>query len=257
MGPHSKPLLPLQLVTEDSDGGDTKRKGRSFTAACLGWVTAPLLGVSSGRATAPVFIALAGPATTLKPFAANFLHGDAKAVVRNEHSVRHVLQRDKSQPLRHRWHRGGQQSLLLAWHPAFELDPDPLFLGAGRPELTFVHMPRRDWIQRQAERFASYANPLLTARAAHFCAYLSRRTRLPIANDPGFYLHLHDSALEAGWTAQGTETSKAIRQIGLDAYEPPTLVSAKADEFEDWLRERTREFFGAASSTATTTRKAA
>ena len=234
----TSPLLALQIQPTD----DPDHRGRSFTAACLGWVAAPILAKVAGRAQAPVFLALAGPVTTLKPFVANLLHGDERAVHKSGRSAQHILRLGKGQALRHRWHRDGQQSLVLAWHPAFELEPDPARMHADM--LTFVTMPRRDWIERQAERFSDAKNPLLCARASYFCAFLSRRTRLPIANDPGFHLHLFDSALDASWTVQGTAITKSVIKVGLDGYESPILCSVKASTFEDWLRERTREYFG-------------
>ena len=169
-------------------------------------------------------------------------------MVKTGSDTRYRLRRDKGEELRHRWDRGGQCSLLLAWHPAFELEPAPAFLGA-RSAMTFVHMPRRDWIERQAPRFASYANPLLTARAAHFCAFLSRRTRSADRQRSGLLSPPLRLGARSRWTAQGTETSSLVHKVGLDAYEQPVLVSAKAEEFEEWLRERTQEFFGATTAT--------
>ena len=240
------PLLPLTL--RPSKKKNDTRPGRQFTAACLGWVTCPYLAESRDT---PVYLALAGPRTTLKPFVANFLHGDATAILGDRYGATH-LTCGKSAGLRHKWNSFADGVLIVAWHPAFELNPAPspdASFGVEEP-IHFAHMPRRAWLAEQAEQFDAFDDPIEAARAAHFCVYLKRRTRLPISNEPAFHVHLF-RRVHASWR------SRDITKTGFGAFEDPTLYAVAPDDFETWLREETRSFFGGNATKNLPTRKAA
>ncbi|MEM1207611.1 MAG: hypothetical protein AAGN66_30530, partial [Acidobacteriota bacterium] len=165
-------LFPLK-IDEDSKKKRKDGKGRTFTVQLLSYVLAA--GISPARA--PVFLAVAAPFTTLHAWLANYRSGARAVTPRGG-----VFQQSRDAPaLRSRQARLPEGAVALLWSTALELEPDHLAAITGR--IDFVAMPRRDWLEEQARH---RGGDLHATRAALFCAYLARRTDLPIATDPAF-----------------------------------------------------------------------
>lgn len=207
--------------------------GRSFTVSSLGWVVAPDLatplkrGSEKGRTIqAPVFLALAGASTTLQPFLCNFLDG-ATASASTAEGARH-LRLDPRAPLCQRRREHDGHTFYLAWHPAFELGPDP---KKDDQTVEFVCMPNYLWLQEQSSRLRRCEDPVRAARAGHVAAFLARRTSTPIADDVDFHLRLFDE--------MPREWRREVIKIGLDAHAEPVHVRAPRAALREWLRLQT------------------
>ena len=210
--------------------------GRSFSVSSLGWVVAPSLAKPPKRgferdrgAHAPVFLTLSAPSTTLDPFLRNFRDG-ADAFTSDTWPW-HRLRLDPRVPLRERRAEIHGHTLYLAWHPAFEIEPER---GADDEQIVLASMPQRRWLQEQSTRLADSEDPFLFARAAHVCALLARRTSTPIAPAPAFHLRLFETMPDE-WRAHATK-------VGLEDHVDPVLVRAPRGELREWLRRQTGRY---------------
>jgi hypothetical protein len=111
-------------------------------------------------------------------------------------------------------------------------------------EVRFVFAPPAWWVADQAEALEPEfgEDALEAARAALFCAYLDRRTPLPLVHDLRFHRQLYRAALAADWTHEASEWSEAVlRGRGAEAcgLTAPVAVSVGSDELSEFLIEQT------------------
>jgi len=188
---HLLPAFTIERLAADHP----RRKTRIFSTRLLGYLTADALWnvPRSGDLLRPVWLAYLGTDREAHPFTAN-LRAGARATAGRE-----VVQLPKRAP--HLWSTqkvpGG--IVTVAYLPElFHLDPASPF----DEQVRFVLAPPRGWIEEQAALLAPELNDAAAdaARAALFCAFLDRRTPLPLVHDLRFHLQLYRAALDAGWT---------------------------------------------------------
>lgn len=250
-------------------------KGRSFTATPLAFIVADTLwsgGQTATEAIRPIWIQLAGSDAELRPFVANLQVG-RKAIFKkaNHWSRRGVekLEILKSAGYHTTWQRMPEGSVATIYlQDLFVLDPgmvDP----AG---IQFCLLPSREWIENQRVDSATAVDYLLTLAdvdreelvkhvpiATLFAAYLDRRTRCPLVNDPRFYLQLYHACLTTGLASfshsQGSHQSEVWGvhsrfhkfQANIDNVSvsvcPPIAFSANHEAFEELLVEQVQIYF--------------
>ena len=215
-------LFPL-MIDEDSKKKRKDGKGRRFTAQLLSY----LIDEALAPANCPVFMAVAAPFTTLNAWLANYRSGARAATPRSM-----TFRQAREVSMRCRQERRPEGAVALLWSTAFELEPDPLHAMTGRIE--FVAMPRLDWLTAQARHRDGNEH---ATRAALFCAYLARRTDLPIAADSSFQVQLYEAAFDESWTSEP-------RLQGDIGYASPVTCSVDAKTFEEFLIAQTEAFYG-------------
>jgi hypothetical protein len=219
-------------------------KTRTFSVQLLGYLTADALlepGVTTakgGSVRRPVWIAYAGTERESQPFTAN-LRAGRKAVSGND--ALELLKRGG-----HRWtfQKVPNGLVTVAYLPElFHLEP----VQASAESIRFVFAPPLWWITEQAAALAADFGDEAedAARAALFCAYLDRRTGLPLVHDLRFHLQVYRAALAAGWTHQlvgsrggdgGVLAGCGAEAAGLDA---PVACSVGEPTLTDFLIEQT------------------
>jgi hypothetical protein len=232
------PILTITPEAKKTSNGKT----RAFSAHLLGFLTAdPLweIGTSGNDSVLkPVWIAYCGSEREAHPFTAN-LRAGRKASNGNDAVV---LPRSA----RFRWTAqkvpGGL--VTVAYLPdLFHLEP----VTPTGEAIRFVFAPPFWWIAAQAEDlrpdFGSDASA--AARAALFCAFLDRRTPLPLVHDLRFHLQVYRAALASDWTHRMTEPcgrggdgfmARGAEASGLDA---PVGVSVETSALADFLIQQT------------------
>lgn len=221
---------------------DPEAKTRTFSVQLLGFLTADPLWEPGGNGSAhrPVWIAYAGTDREAHPFTAN-LRAGRKAATNSD-----SLEIAKRSP--HRWTTqkvpGGV--VTVAYIPSlFHLDPVTHCADSVR----FVFAPPRWWVGEQAEALArDFGDDAWeAARAALFCAYLDRRTPLPLVHDLRFHLQVYRAACSAGWLHElsrsraGGEVlvGRGAEASGLDA---PVACSVGQSALADFLIQQTQLF---------------
>jgi hypothetical protein len=122
----------------------------------------------------------------------------------------------------------------------FHLEP----AGPVAGHVRFVFAPPRWWVAEQAEDLAlefGEAAPDV-ARAALFCAYLDRRTPLPLIHDLRFHLQVYRTALATGWIYPlSTDRGAVLRGRGAEAagLDAPLACSVDQDDLADFLIQQT------------------
>ena len=221
-------------------------KGRDFRGYVLGMVEADELW-SLGGATShrPVWMAYVASRGMARPLTAN-LRGGRLAEWGQGSSADDCLEFPKSAG--HRWLSTENNGAIVtrAYLPeAFHLDP--VLVASDR--VTFISMPSRAWVTREAEKtrgsFGDDAEEVV--KAALWCAYLDRRTALPIPNDLRFQLGLYRSALEhlavkrqaRSWSHRGFEF------FGMDrcGLEEPVAMHAKHEDVEELMTAEVQKHF--------------
>ena len=230
----------LTIRTEPKQ--DPEAKTRTFSVQLLGFLTADLLWEPGGNGTVhrPVWIAYAGTDRESHPFTAN-LRGGRKAATSSD-----CLEFARRSP--HRWTAqkvpGGV--VTVAYIPAlFHLDP----VTQGDDPVRFVFAPPRGWVSAQAEALAADFgdDAWEAARAALFCAYLDRRTSLPLVRELRFHLAVYRAAGAAGWLHESSRSrgggavlvGRGAEASGLDA---PIAFSVGQAALTDFLIEQTQLF---------------
>jgi hypothetical protein len=110
--------------------------------------------------------------------------------------------------------------------------------------------PPRWWVAEQASVLASDfgSEAEEAARAALFCAFLDRRTALPLVHDLRFHLQVYRAALAAGWTHPLASPSRRGEEVlvgwgaeaaGLDA---PVACSVGEAALSDFLIQQTSHY---------------
>jgi hypothetical protein len=219
---------------------DPRAKTHTFSVQLLGFLAADSFWESGGKGSAlrPVWIAYAGTDRESSPFTANFRCG-RKACTTSD-----ALEIPKRAP--HRWTvqkvPGG--IVTVAYIPAlFHLEPGV----HGADPIRFVFAPPRWWITEQAQSLAADFGEEAedAARAALFCAYLDRRTSLPLVHDLRFHLQVYRAARETGWLRELSRVrgggavlvGRGAEASGLDA---PVAVSVGESALTDFLIRQTQ-----------------
>jgi hypothetical protein len=230
----------LTIRTEPKKDPDAKT--RIFSVQLLGFLAADALWEPGGNGSAdrPVWIAYAGTEREAHPFTAN-LRGGRKAATGSD-----VLEFARRSP--HRWRAqkvpGGV--VTFAYIPSlFHLDP----VDKKADPVRFVFAPPRWWVNAQAEDLArDFGDEAWeAARAALFCAYLDRRTALPLVHDLRFHLQVYRAAGAAGGLRQPSRcrgggavlVGRGAEASGLDA---PFAWSVGQDALTEFLIEQTQLF---------------
>jgi hypothetical protein len=228
----------LTIRTEPKKNPEAKT--RTFSVQLLGFLTADSFWEPGGNGSTlrPVWIAYAGTERESNPFTANFRFG-RKAGTTNE-----ALEIPKRAPHRWTFQKVPGGIVTVAYIPSlFHLDP----LALGDDPLRFLFAPPRWWITEQAQTLAADFGVEAedAARAALFCAYLDRRTPLPLVHDLRFHLQVYRAALAAGWLHE-LSRSRGGREVlvgrgaeasGLDA---PVACSVGQSALADFLIEQTQ-----------------
>jgi hypothetical protein len=206
------------LTIETTPSRRRSFKSRTFSVQLLGFFTADSLWdpPGDGSAERPVWIAYFGSDSESQPFTANLRGG------RRARAAGDVVELPKRG--RHRWvtQKVPNGLVTVAYLPElFHLEPRDPFPDEAR----FVFAPPSWWIEEQAvllaEEFGEDARD--TARAALFCAYLDRRTLLPLIHDLRFHLQVYRAALEEAWIHPLSDSrvevlrGPAAEAFGLDA----------------------------------------
>jgi hypothetical protein len=218
-------------------------KTRTFSVQLLGFLTADALwepetaSSKSGSVHRPVWIAYAGTERESQPFTAN-LRAGRKAYVGND--ALEILKRAG-----HRWafQKVPNGLVTVAYLPElFHLEP----VKTSAESIRFLFAPPVWWITGQAAALAAdFADEAEdAARAALFCAYLDRRTALPLVHDLRFHLQVYRAALAASWTHPlvsnrregGVLVGCGAEAAGLDA---PVACSVGEAALTDFLIEQT------------------
>jgi hypothetical protein len=236
-------LPVLSIEQEPREGRERKRaaKGRVFSSRLVGYLAADRLwdAGSAPNVVRPVFLAYLGTERELQPFTAN-LRAAARAK-----TGRVSLQLPKK--ARFRWLVQKQpQGLVItvAYLPSlFHLDPP-----VAADHHCFVSAPPRWWVDDQVphlrREFGEEAREV--ARAAHFCAFLDRRSTLPLLHDLRFHLHLYRAALEAEWvTPVASASGMFLSSFGLDTcgLEEPLACLVAPDELDQFVADQTSAYF--------------
>jgi hypothetical protein len=232
------PLLTIESALKKggpSKGGVTKT--RSFSVHLLGFLSADPLWDPGGDRSAgrPVWLAYLGTESETQAFTAN-LRAGRKARVAGD-----VLELGKR---RYRWappQKVPNGIVTIAYLPElFHLEPT----GPLSEEVRFVFAPASWWIAEQTEELAGEfgEDAPAVARAALFCAYLDRRSPLPLVHDLHFHLQVYQAALETGWiyplsTGRGAVLrGRGAEAAGLDA---PVACSVNQKELTEFLIQQT------------------
>jgi hypothetical protein len=233
--------FPLLTIRTEAKKSPTA-KSRSFSVNLLGFLTADALREAvpdSGKPLRPVWIAYGASERESHPFTAN-LRGGRKAATQND-----AFEIPKRSGFRWTAQKVPGGLITVAYLPElFHLEP----VVPPDGHVRFVFAPPRWWIAEQAEDLAADFGDDApdAARAALFCAYLDRRTPLPLVHDLRFHLRVYRAALEAPWTHrmpeerwQGGEAGflgRGAEALGLDA---PSACSIEEPELADFLVRQT------------------
>ncbi len=246
--------------TKDQTPRPSKRpaKTRDFSARCLGFMagTETLAGH-----VVPLWIALCETRLALEPFVANLRSGwTAK-------SGRFNYVFPKSAGFRWSTHeitRGANAhigsappvAITIAYRPAFfdleprqDLDATSLSTSSSTSTIQFVLAPPTAWVDREALALA----PLLgtdapaakeAARAAHFAAYLDRRTPLPLLADLRFHLALFRAAKAQNLISSCEFGPSALWGQGLDicGIADPLRFRSTPEDLAQLITEETESF---------------
>jgi hypothetical protein len=217
-------------------------KSRVFSVQLLGFFTADALwepwnGGTKGSTQRPVWIAYTGTESESQPFTAN-LRGGRKASSGSD-----VLETPKRGGYRWTYQKVPGGLVTVAYLPElFHLEP----VKAPGESIRFLFAPPLWWIAEQAAALAAdfRGEAEEAARAALFCAFLDRRTALPLVHDLRFHLQVYRAALAAGWAHQlvqnrreeGVLVGRGAEAAGLDA---PVACSVGEAALTDFLIQQT------------------
>lgn len=260
-------MLTARIVTDPDS-----RRARTFEAVCVGTVMADrLVDVSGTSVERPVWACWAGPDQQLRAFMANVRLGrriemESSAYASRRDKKFEFLKKGGFQVV---WQVEPEGSLATIYvDELFRLDP-----GMVDPDgIRFIVMPDEAWLSTQ-EVVTGPACRAVLARSGRpvdarfvrlatlFAAYLDRRTRCPIVNDPVFHAQLLYACLEAG-VAEWPERSDpygftfendryrrygtGFQQVGTDriGLGPGLCCRAGHDAFEALLATETTRYFG-------------
>jgi hypothetical protein len=220
------------------EGGKT----RAFSVHLMGYATADALwesGGGSGSPLRPVWLAFVGTDAACRAVAANLRSGRTATAGGERFGM--------PKKIRFRWlaQRGAEATITVAYLPElFGLEP-----AGTAPVVRFVLAPSRRWLLAQAEQlrgeFGEGAHD--AARAALFCAYLDRRTPLPIVRDLGFQLRLYRAARAEGWLSPPREEHHAPGPLFFRLYadcglDTPLACQVLPDRLAGFLAQETSAY---------------
>jgi hypothetical protein len=226
------------LTIETGPRRNRSSKSRTFSVHFLGFLTANALWEPGGDGSAerPIWLAYFGTDSESQPFTAN-LRGGKKARA-DAADIFEIPKRGGHRWVTQKVPNGLVTVVYLA--ELFHLEPkDPL------PETArFVFAPPSWWIEEQAAELAGEFGDEAadTARAALFCAYLDRRTSLPLIHDLRFHLQVYRAALATDWTYPLSESRvQVLRGRGAEAsgLDSPLACSVAQQELSAFLIEQT------------------
>jgi hypothetical protein len=225
--------LTIQTATKK----DPTAKSRTFSVQLLGFLLADSFWEPGGNGSTarPVWIAYAGTERETHPFTAN-LRAGRKATTGND-----VLDLPKRAP--HRWttQKVPNGLITVAYIPElFHLE----LVTPTADVIRFLFAPPRWWVSEQAAALASEFGDDAedAARAALFCAFLDRRTPLPLVHDLRFHLQVWRAAHTTGWLCslaagrRGVLVGRGAEASGLDA---PVACSVESSTLADFLVQQT------------------
>jgi hypothetical protein len=225
--------VPTLTISSEAKKGSTV-KTRTFSVNLLGFLAADALWEPGGNGSAvrPVWLAYAATERESHPFTAN-LRAGRKAATGNQ-----FLEIPRRAPHRFSFQKVPGGLVTVAHVPElFHLEPT----NPAADPVAFVFAPPRWWVSEQAEALAADFGEDAedAARAALFCAYLDRRTPLPLVHDLRFHLQLYRAARTAGWchelTGRGRGGEVLVGQgaeaSGLDAPLAASTGQAALAEF--------------------------
>lgn len=235
------PFSVLKIAPPSAGAAPTKT--RTFAVRLLGHLSASSLwdsGAGSGPYERPAWLAYFGTESASQAFTAN-LRASRPA---SAPGITLLLPRRSP----HRWTTQKVQSgvVTVVYLPElFHLEPE---LPPGGP-VQFILAPPRSWVEAQARELASEFGDDAqdAARAALFCAFLDRRTPLPLVHDLHFHLQLYRAAQEASWLHSLNEAGRGgrvlvgqgVEAVGLDA---PMACKAQSAELAAFVIEQTTLF---------------
>ena len=202
------------LTIETGPRRRSPSKTTGFSTHLLGYLTAEALWDPGGDDSAerPVWLAYFGTEQETQPFTANLRAG------KKARFADRALQIPRQS--RYRWEvqrvPRGVVTVVYLQH-LFHLEPPP---GPLPEEARFIFAPPSWWIAEQADSLAPDfgADASDAARAALFCAFLDRRTPLPLVHDLRFHLQVYRAALETEWIeAAGEARGSFLRGFGVEA----------------------------------------
>lgn len=202
------------LIVQEKEG-----KGRSFEALALSWVTADRLweGGFTSDNIRPIWLMFTASDEQIRAFSANLITGRKADIYGLSETVSTWSRRkpERLELLKSSGYQltaqklGNGSTIMTAFLPdLFRLDP-----GMVDPEgINFCILPSKEWLGRQTVdsitpvRHMLQLDPKcdleiilsLVTLSYLFAAYLDRRTRCPLINDPRFYLQLLCACLEVG-----------------------------------------------------------
>lgn len=226
-------------------------KGRSFRATMVAHVEILEVSPRSNDVRRPVFLAVAGTDNELRPFVANLRTGKKAERGYKGRERYEVL---KSAGYQCTWQRTSKGALVTLFAPdIFSLDP-----GMVDPKgVSFCVMPSRDWTQDSDVEVPDFVPKdrveSVRRMAPLFIAYLDRRTRCPLVQDPRFYVSLLAGALSEGlaafpggssyypnWGELRGFSSEGVEDLGMHE---PLFFSASHAVLEDFLARHVKAHF--------------
>jgi hypothetical protein len=228
-------LPTLTIDTVLRKGGS--KKSRAFSVHLLGYLSAPALWDARGDSSAerPIWLAYFGTDRESQPFTAN-LRGGRRA--RAGADLLEVPKRG-----RYRWvsQKVPNGIVTVCYLPElFHLEPKESFPEEAR----FVFAPPTWWVEEQAallaEEYDEDARDV--ARAALFCAYLDRRTPLPLLHDLRVHLQVYRAALRTDWIFPFSESRVEIlrgRRAEVSGLDAPLACSVNQQTLSAFLIDQT------------------
>jgi hypothetical protein len=214
------------LVKDFVVDSSASTKGRAFRAACAAFVEAPLVfPEAQSDNSRPVWAVFVGDDTSIRPFVANLRLG-RRADCGDDLRIEFL----RSLKFRAEFQREAEGTIATLYHPSlFALDP-----GMIDPEgASFVMLVPDDWARTQRLDVPAMLSHVegafpdcklevdelagLAPAACLFAAYLDRRTRCPLPNDPRFYFRLFLAALDrklAGIACEWSRYGSSVDQWG-------------------------------------------
>ncbi len=251
--------LQLDRPPSKSDAARPSRrpaKTRDFSVRCLG-----ILAGSERPSgyVVPLWMAFCETRLALEPFVANLRSGWIAKSGRFDYvfpkaagfrwSIREIARDSDSNAA-----ALAPAAIAIAYRPAFfDLEPrHEISDAAAASIIQFVLAPPSAWIEREALALATREPKLGTdpstakeaVRAAHFAAYLDRRTPLPLLADLRFHLALFRAARERRLIRECEFGPSDLWGQDLDVcgIADPLLVRATPDEIAQLITQVTESF---------------
>jgi hypothetical protein len=233
--------FPILTVAEDTNPPKAKKKGRAFSAYLLGYFAAnPLWDCPrSGSSVRPIWLTYYSSDQESRAFTANLRAGRRVSTGRQSFEI------PRAHPYRWLVQKVPGGTITVAYLPElFHLEPGP-----KTDPVQFLFAPPRWWAEEQAKALRTDFgdDAIEAALAALFCAFIDRRTPLPLVHDLRFQLQLYRAALGTGWlhtlSAQINSSSLLIGE-GAEAcgLVVPVACDVAQATLEAFLVEQTSQF---------------